>query len=359
VASGGTTGGAGGSATGGSSGARDGSADVAFVYDGSGGAGGLTQDSACATASAEGKLERQPADIIFAVDNSGSMTLEASQVQQNMNVFSSQIVNSGIDVRVVLLSSPSGASNGICVPAPLGSGSCPGDSKAPSYLHVPLEIGSHDALNKIISSYSQWRSMLRTNASKAFVVVTDDNATDGPNNSAAAFINSVNMLDPAMFQPGRWKFHSIFAYTGPGAFGTPCFDITFQKAAAEGTVYRELVAQTSGVSGDLCLQNFQPVFNQLATSVVTGSQLSCDIPMPTTNAGVIDPAQVRIEFTPQPGAPAQQINRVNDASQCGNGGWYYDNFNNPTKLILCPSTCNTVKGFAAARISVLLGCLGS
>ena len=51
--------------------------------------------------------EAQPglaaADIIIAIDTSGSMGDETTFVRQKMNGFSQQIIDSGVDVRVVML----------------------------------------------------------------------------------------------------------------------------------------------------------------------------------------------------------------------------------------------------------------
>src|SRR5262245_52109748 len=54
-------------------------------------------DGACEAIAQEAKPELQPADIIWAIDTSGSMTEETNFVIQQMNNFSQQIVASGID----------------------------------------------------------------------------------------------------------------------------------------------------------------------------------------------------------------------------------------------------------------------
>jgi hypothetical protein len=69
----------------------------------------------------------------------------------------------------------------------------------PNYVYVPEEVGSNDGLNVIIQTYPQWRQHLRPNATKSFVIVTDDDATDGPNDSAATFRANLTALDPMMF----------------------------------------------------------------------------------------------------------------------------------------------------------------
>ena len=113
TAAGGTTGGSGGtSGTGGS------------VLDSGTNDTGLDPDAACVgiTQTAENKL--LPADIIFALDNSGSMDAEAKFVQANMNIFSYGIPPH-IDPHVVVISADTSDDNGVCIDPPLGSGSGP------------------------------------------------------------------------------------------------------------------------------------------------------------------------------------------------------------------------------------------
>ena len=44
-------------------------------------------------------------------------------------------------------------------------------------------------------------------------------------------------------------------------------------------------------------------------------------------------------------------------SDCSAGdGWKYDQEPNPTRIILCPSACSTLKSTAGASIDVRLGC---
>jgi hypothetical protein len=352
VTNGGSSGDGGSSASSsGGSGPSDASIpDVQFVYDAPQGTGGVSQDSACAQTSVEGKLDVAPADIIFVVDTSGSMDQEQQWTQQQMPNLVNTITASGIDAHLILI-----ANNEMCIPAPIGSGACGGaDSKPPNYLHVVQGVGSNDALNKIISTFPQWQAMLRPNSVKSFVVVSDDDATDGPYNSAAAFTNGVNALNPALIKPG-WKFHGIVASKGP--FSSPCGPFP-PLSAAEGKVYKDLINQTGGVFGDLCQQNFGPVFTQLATSVVNSAPLGCEIPMPTTDAGLINPNQVKLELTLPPNAP-QILNNVGSLAGCGSGGWYYDNPSAPTQLILCPETCSVANSVSNPKVNVLLGCLGS
>ena len=58
----------------------------------------------------------------------------------------------------------------------------------------------------------------------------------------------------------------------------PC--CTYAAPGGEGVPYRELVQQTGGEMGDLCLQDFDPVFDVLAGAVVESATLSCEWAIP-------------------------------------------------------------------------------
>jgi hypothetical protein len=54
----------------------------------------------------------------------------------------------------------------------------------------------------------------------------------------------------------------------------------------------------------------------------------------------------------------QLISKVDDASQCGatQGGWYFDNNASPTKITLCPATCDPMLKTTGSGLDVLIGC---
>ena len=315
-------------------------------------------DEGCAAISQTAENQKQPADIIFAVDNSGSMDEEIVFVRQQLNAFSQQIVDSGVDVRIILISAPmdpnmmdqvsifdeNDQDHGICIDAPLGSGNCPADSNPPRYLHVPTEVASHDALNLFIDTFPQWRDQLRPNSTKTFVVVTDDNAEDAPNNSAAAFTAAVNALDTTLFS--QWSFSGIYCFT-------EC-----PQAAEVGAIYHQLVTQTQGVGGDLCLQDFAPVFDALAKAVIDASGIDCEWPIPPPPQGqMFETGRVNVQYTVAGATAPETIFHVPSASDCGaQGGWHYDDVANPTRIAVCPSTCELFKDDVDAKLDVLFGC---
>lgn len=351
AASGGT--GAGGTGATGTGATGGGIAIDASTGGSGGGSGGITGDACAATSASADAPSPLPADIIWAVDQSGSMNQETAYVQGKINDFANLIAATNIDYRVVMIAATTGG-NAICVPPPLSGGGC-GDG--PRFRLVNVKVDSNDALNKIVDNYSKYSDFLRQNAVKHFVVVTDDNATDSPLNSAQKFANALVQLQPAgMF--AKWKFHSIFAYGSVPFFG--CVG-PFGTGAAIGVVYDQLVTQTGGAKGEICIDNWTPVFNAIQVAVVQGSKISCEYAVPSPGPGqTLDPNKVNVEYLPGGNPPPQQIYRVTDASQCtsgtGQGGWYFDNNAAPTKIILCPDTCTAVQADPAAKIDVKFGC---
>ncbi|MCA9596425.1 MAG: hypothetical protein KC776_24085 [Myxococcales bacterium] len=365
----GNTGNTGGGATGGGGG-------LDLDSGSTGGTGGTTDpgDAACQSFTQEAKQLYEPADIIWAVDTSGSMLEEAAAVQQNINAFSQQIVASGIDVHVVMLAGyqflilP-----GICVPGPLGSGQCPpngSDTNLPHFFHHPNAfIDSVDAARQLVERFPEYKQMLRPGALKYVVVVTDDDSRTGTgsggtgdpgpyDNNPDKFIQDFTNLDPMLSNGGQpnWKLSAVYSFT-------QC-----PNAAAVGQVWKAIVNKTGGVHGDicnctnaaLCAQTFQTVFNELATKIIQGAQpLTCEWQIPAPPAGQkLDPTKVNVEFINQVQGTQETIYHVDGASSCDPtlGGWYYNDNNFPTSVKACPATCSKITAVTTAKINVLFGC---
>ncbi len=339
---------------------------------GSGGGGGFDE---CAAVAAEANAVVLPADIIFAVDTSASMIEEAGQVQANMNLFASSIIESGIDVHVILISDEGQGQNQgppqpyeICIPPPLGNGAdangfCAGmDEDLPRYRHVVESVTSSDALDVIVETYEQYQAQLRPNAIKYVVVVSDDDS----GTTAAEFTAAMTALDPPMFS--KMVFHGIAADEGPAAClaacggncaacGACCSDCN-AISAADGAVYKQLAMQTNGIFEDLCIQNFASVFSAMGKAVVGGASVPCEYPIPDPPPGQkLDPALVNVKYFAGGKPPGVAIPRVNNAGECGpKGGWYYNDHASPTKIVACPVTCSTLQMDPDAKVDVLFGC---
>ena len=358
--SGSSSGGAGGSSGGSDSSSGGGSSSTGAVSgdtttgpagtSSSGEVGSSTGECAEITEMAENK--KQPADILFVIDNSGSMQVEAASVKANMNAFSSKIVASGIDVHVVLISAIDGLT-GMCIDPPLGAGNCPvKDTKLPTFLHINDEVGSNNPLPKLLEHHPEWKDSMRPDAAKHVVVVSDDNSELGADAFDAAFL----ALDPSY---AGYKLHAIV-----GAKDSDDVLWCIQNAACcaftakAGKVYLDLINKTDGVFGDLCKQDFKPVFDVLSTEVIKNAGLACEwtIPAPM-GEDVIDYAKVNVDFNDGQGN-ITPIGKVDDPADCANvvDGWYYDDPVKPTKILVCPQTCAKIQGAADASMAIKFGC---
>ncbi len=99
-----------------------------------------------------------------------------------------------------------------------------------------------------------------------------------------------------------------------------------------------------------------------ALESVRAGVIGCEyvLPVPPPGEGVLDYDSVEILFTPGTNDPQQTIRRVPDKATCGatSGGYYYDDPENPTRVILCPASCTAVQGAtAAAEVDLHFGCI--
>ncbi len=296
----------------------------------------------CAAVSetAEGSL--LPVDIIFAIDNSGSMGDDILETAWQLNVFSLQLAQSGVDARVAMVSgSFIGSGNGICVDPPLGVGDCPyEDDNPPYYTHVPdISVGSFNAWEVVLDTAGHWTPNLRPDGQKHVVVISDD-ASD----------MSLATFDAGFRALGRsyedYVHHSIVAHS-------EC-----SNGENVGWQYIALSDMTGGVAADICLQDYPAVFDVLSTAVITGATLGCSFTIPPAPEGEsLDPTQVNLEFWDGVGG-GFGVGAVADADACVDvvDGWYYDDPLSPTTVVVCPQTCEKIQGFPEGSVDILFGC---
>ncbi|MEM6992637.1 MAG: hypothetical protein AAF721_19140 [Myxococcota bacterium] len=295
---------------------------------------GLGEDDECAEVTEDADVGLEGADIIVVIDNSQSMSNEIAQVQTNMNAFSMQIAGAAVDPHVIMISGfQHNSDSGICVPPPMGSGMCPtADHNPPGYWRVDNWVGSHSALARVVQHYPDYAPTLRDNASTHIVVITDDDSDW----NALQFDGMFKALNPKF---ADYRLHSIVNNGGD--------------------VYKQLSMMTGGLTGDLSSNQFQPIFDELASDVIETATLACEYTIPEPEGGqIFNPDEVNVEFEDGMGGTLA-IGRVDSEAQCAGvaDGWFYDNPADPQSIVLCPSTCDSIQGFTLARVSVIFGCM--
>ncbi|MBK9071399.1 MAG: hypothetical protein IPL79_10410 [Myxococcales bacterium] len=339
----------------------------------------LQPDEACTSAEAQAESVIAPVDIIFVIDNSGSMTEEILAIQENINTdFAAIIGASGIDYRIIMFGHHGNYASGqnICISTPLSGHSCSPIPAVPidttNYFHYSQEVGSNNSLTLLITKYASadtdgrhaagWGQWLRPEALKVFVEITDDQST-GTYNSYTLFDAALLALDPEQFgtaENRRYVFHSIIgvvekdpvtaAYAPTEAVATSACS----TAVNAGSVYQELSRLTGGLRFPLCQTNsYDVVFNAVAQDVIDSVSLPCSFAIPEPATGTIDPDRIIVNYTPGNGGDPISLTRVIDEAACVDNGWFLSAANT---IQLCGSACAIAEADAEGAISVLAAC---
>lgn len=314
-------------------------------------------DKNCAAQISEAR--RDAVDIIMMIDTSSSMDEETAQVQLNINAFAQSIGGSGLDYQVIMIAEkfkpapfPLAPSEGVCVPAPLAGPNC--SDNPPKFRQFNQEVHSNDALKIVIDTYDQWKSWLRPQAWKAFVIVTDDNSAMM---DAATFDQALLAKQPAgMFGTTTQRKYVMNPICGWQEGTPPLSPQVCGTAENIGRVYQELAQQTGGTIDSVCKQNYDGVFGNLAKGLVT--KIGCEFFLPKADKGEVDPKKVAVKYTRGGAAAPSELEQVTDASKCSAHpmAWHYDNGTSPTKIVFCPQLCAQVSQDLAGRIEIAAGC---
>lgn len=352
---------------------------------GLGGQGGtsVNPDAACAAVTKEATVQALPVDILWIVDNSNSMEPAIAEVKQGLNDFADLIAASSLDYRVVLLSRRGVAALSLCIPQPLaGDANCGNGAR---FFHSNVDILSTQPLEQVLGTLGQtagyalgdakggepWAGELRAEATKTFVIVTDDNArlsaTDfetfpGGQNPFNSLILPPGLLDPSW--NGLFDGYLFSGIYGWGSEIDPSVKCTFTdmtQPASSGPTYTTLVDKTGGVRAKLCdgASAWGPFMQAVAQAVLETSKIECELDIPTLPGEMIDFGAVNVAL--KSGDEQTLIPKVGGAADCGDSpGWYYDDETTPTQVILCPLSCTDAQGLAGpgktGSVEVLFGC---
>jgi hypothetical protein len=326
--------------------------DVVFNYDAGIEDSSVNQDSACAATTVE--ANPVPLDMYIMQDKSGSMGSDC-----NVGSTTTSKWCYAINALYGFFSAPS--STGMGVALEFFTSACSGyDVPAVALGLLP---GNLAALQSALNSNSPTGTTGMSAACQGLATYTAANKqpgremigiliTDGSPVGCDTNLNNINAILVNHFN----------------ATGIPTFVIGMTGANFG---YLETIGQNAGVPShtNYCggvnpcvsydVKNGDPSVFIAALKTIQQTAVGCQYQLPTTDAGLIDPAKVNVEYTPSGGTPTQ-LGRVNDAGSCGpQGGWYYDNNANPTTIILCPATCALVQSDPNPKVEILLGCQGS
>lgn len=366
----------------------------------SSGSSGSSGGKECAAQEAAASLTKGPVDIIFVIDNSGSMSGEIAEVEKQVNDnFATIIEASKIDYRVIMVSHHgSNTAQRVCVKAPLsGAASCSPPPAQPvesaRFFHHSIDVQSTDAWCRLDEFYAKtdefgkhptgWGSLLRANALKVFVVISDDRVScsfggktyndrksagttvaDGTA-AAADFDARILALSPTQFGTAakrNYVWHSIIALkefdTNDKTKAHPATapivtDVCTPGAQQPATGHQAMSRLTGGLRYPTCGLNYTTIFTEMAKGVISGAKVACEFPVPPAPAGqTLDLATVVPHYTPGNGGAGKDFAQVPNAAACAADKFYIEN----NSIKLCPATCDAVQADPKAAIKVLFGC---
>lgn len=350
-------------------------------------------DAVCAMQSIRAtRGQPKPVDVVFVVDNSGSMSEEIAAIRENINRdFAEIVAQSGVDYRVVMISRFGLDGTGLCIAPPLSGAPCASGLAAAQsavFHHYDQEIGSEDAFCQLLATFDRpdatglapqgWQSWLRKDAHKALVVITDDSARcqymlgeqpvafGQPNGDAYA--DALSFHSALLARSGehfgvppdvKYQFFSIVGLAQNTPVTEPYFPHdglvakTCDTAPSVGASYQALSIVTDALRYPVCEgRSFDAVFRALASSVIQASKRDCVFELPDAPEwSVIDTRTVNLEFHPSDG-PARRFTQVDSGAECeGEGSFYIRD-----RIELCPGACRVVQADSAPEINILYGC---
>ncbi|MBI2394315.1 MAG: VWA domain-containing protein [Deltaproteobacteria bacterium] len=212
------------------------------------------------------------------------------------------------------------------------------DAEKPDGFGTPMYPALGGALRKAMDD-------LKTRPGEAgAVLLVTDGTPEGPATSCAG----VNPEDPAVIAALAAKAVAEFGIK-TFVVGLPGVNVGIanQIAAAGGTTAAVLAIPTS-------TKPIEESFRE-ALAAVRGKALSCDLALPTSVIkGEVSFGLVNVLYSKGGAPPAQTLSQ--DPTCASGEGWRYDDPSKPTKILLCPKTCEAVRGDPKAKVEILLGC---
>lgn len=335
-------------ANGGAAGNRAGAAGAAGTGLSLGGNGGSgANPNQCAGETVQGSF--RPVDIHIMLDQSGSMADGGkwAAVKTALLGFAndSRFVGTGVGLQTF----PSAVGNAACVSDSYTSALLPiqplpgAASQLTTLLNARAPVVGGDtptrpALAGALTYAKQWASAPAHAGGTTIVLL----ATDGKPTICGTDTKAISSIAQAAFT-GTPSIRTFVVGVGTG------FEEPLDAIALAGGTGKALRVD---VAGDTTAK-----FRQ-ALAAIRGQAIACNFDIPPAPAGkTIDPTQVNVRLTKN--GQTQNLLQAKSAADCGKADnlWFYDNPKAPTRIELCPATCEAARASTnAASVSLQLGC---
>lgn len=197
--------------------------------------------------------DHKPVDLVWIIDNSGSMNQEAAHVRNNLAKFV-EFLQDKVTIRLALISQIGNTGTSVNIPSGL---------KSEGHIEINQRVSSRDGFKKLLSKVPDLQSnFFRANSQKAFVFVTDDNS----NMATSEFVDVLKRDGIDQFK--------LFGFIGMETKAlSPCM-------ARHGSEYKKLAESTQGRVFNICEKDWANHFNKLADQVVSLGRTSFTLEKP-------------------------------------------------------------------------------
>lgn len=292
--------------------------------------------------------EPVPLDLYFMVDRSGSMSGDPWTKQAAaLKSFLGAPQSAGLSVAMNFFPAVNDAL----------SPSCDGTSFASPLVFWADLPGNYSALAGVIDSVEPLGTTPTQDALNGVLLGARDRQLQQPRHIVAAVI--VSDGEPCCGECPIEDDNGIGAIAAKYANGSPpikTFAVVVDPAA---TGVMTSIAQKGGTGQPYDATGGSQAFLD-ALNTIHSVAGACKFKFPEGDGGKVDASKLGLQLAPGNGGPPVPFPYVGSETMCpGTMGWYYDDANDPSQVMLCPAACDAVKQDGQGHVDILLGCTGS
>jgi hypothetical protein len=172
--------------------------------------------------------------------------------------------------------------------------------------------------------------------------------TDGYPQLCSGDANKVDsVVAEAKVQLGNDLPTYVIGVANPAGKGGPDTVSDLHRIAAAGGTSKAVLIDTGNPAATASA--FSAAIEQIRQATI-----SCELTIPSeAEAGrAFDKSSVAVNYD----GAAGPTKLIYDKACSGSMGWHYDDVNNPTQIVLCDQTCNTVRKDSTAKLGVEFAC---
>jgi hypothetical protein len=229
-----------------------------------------------------------------------------------------------------------------------------------SQLVVPIAAAKDNSYN-ITAAIGMLDPHLNTPTEQALTgtyKAAADYIAANPDRSVAVVL----VTDGMPFACNNDKTGAVSASLAKAAFeGTPSIE-TYVVGMGEVATLDAIALAGSGGQTHYIEANADATQKILDLLKAVSTAITCEYLIPN-NGQKLDYTLVNVKARVGSDGTMDPVYKVDDASKCGattDKAWYYDvtptDTTNPTKIVLCPETCDPLKATEGSQLQVLIGC---